>query len=86
MKTLKLTIQQLQQSKCEDKGKAGDHYFEEASTLGLAPGEWPDVVEVTTEHQVISLMIVHIDDIDGETNFVVYDDYNNGLVLTVYND
>jgi hypothetical protein len=59
----------------------------EASTLGLKPGEWPDLISVVNDNNegflfAKSAPILH----DGELGGYHYSDWMSGVNMTVLND
>jgi hypothetical protein len=62
------------------------HQFSaEASTLGLAPGEWPESIH-TTLGNGMPFMIDHHQVKDGQLWWVKYRQANGCITLLIYND
>jgi hypothetical protein len=63
-------------------------FHAEASTLGLAPGEWPDLIAVLNDDNEGFLFVRggSLQGWDGEFSGFMYHSNSTGRKLTVFND
>ena len=83
---MKLTLDLLEDMKVKDSALPGQ-YAEEASTLGLAPGEWPDFIPVEAWGRTIQLRPIKHETREGDLLYVIYSSQGDGMIeLKIFND
>ncbi len=61
------------------------HFSADASDVGLKPGQWPKIVRVLLDSDVV-FVAKDVEKDDGELSAVVYHEWFGSRTLTLYND